>query len=109
MNSKYHAKKVKTADGTFDSKKEYKRWIELNLLQQAGIIDMLDKQVKYELIPKQKDPKGKAVRAVTYTADFVYLENGEFIVEDTKGYKTEVYKLKKKLMYQKYGIWIKET
>ena len=113
--SKYHAKKV-TADGmTFDSKKEYQRWKELSLLQRAGKISGLKRQVEFELIPAQFAPDtfgirggripGKCLeRKLSYIADFVYLEpisgietdefgNAKFydgyetIVEDVKGYK----------------------
>ena len=104
--NKYGAKKVKTADGQeFDSQKEYRRWCELKLLQRAGRISDLKRQVQYELIPKQDGE-----RACTYVADFVYIDSdGNTVVEDTKGVRTDAYKIKRKLMLQKYGIRIKET
>ena len=79
------------------------------LRQRAGKIQNLKRQVKFELIPTQyKD--GKCIfKKTSYIADFTYIENGEFIVEDSKGFKTEVYNIKKKLMYQVHGIIIKET
>ena len=104
--NKYGAKKVKTLDGqVFDSQKEYRRCIELQLLERAGKISDLHRQVKYELIPKQKGE-----RACTYVADFVYRDSdGNIVVEDTKGVRTDAYKIKRKLMLHKYGITIKET
>lgn len=105
--NKYGAKKVKTSDGqVFDSRKEYDRWCILRLLERAGRISDLKRQVSYELIPKQG-----TMRACSYIADFVYCESGETVVEDCKGYKkgTEAYKIKKKLMLWVHGIRIKET
>ena len=106
--SKYHSRKV-TKDGiTFDSLKEYRRFCELSLLQKAGKVTDLQRQVKFELIPSQRI-NGKVVeRACTYVADFVYTENGKKVVEDTKGFKTKDYIIKRKLMLYKYGIQVKE-
>lgn len=107
--TKYYSRKV-TVDGqVFDSKKEYKRWCELVLLQKAGQVTDLKRQVKYELIPSQKVGKRVAERACTYVADFVYTENGETVVEDTKGFKTKDYIIKRKLMLWVHGIRIKEV
>lgn len=107
--SKYYNQKI-TVDGiTFDSKKEYRRYRELCLMERAGEIDNLERQVKFELIPTQKK-NGKVVeRACSYVADFVYNENGEQVVEDTKGIRTEAYKIKRKMMRWLYGIEIKEV
>lgn len=107
--NKYHAKKV-TANGiVFDSKKEAKRYQELLLLERAGQINHLERQVKFELVPSQKI-NGKVVeRAVTYKADFTYYENGNYVVEDTKGIKTKDYIIKRKLMLSVFGIQIKEV
>lgn len=105
MKNKYGAKKVTAPDGQkFDSQKEYHRYCVLKLLQRAGKISDLQRQVKFELIPKQDGES-----AVSYVADFTYYQNGEFIVEDVKGYKTDVYRLKKKLLLWVHGIRIKET
>ena len=105
MRNKYGARRVRTLDGqVFDSQREYYRWCELRLLERAGIISGLQRQVKYELIPKQDGE-----RACTYVADFVYYEDGKLVVEDSKGHKTEAYKIKKKLMLWVHGIKIKET
>ena len=108
--SKFHSKKV-TVDGiTFDSVREARRWQELRLLEKAGKIRCLDRQIKYELIPSQKDEDGKVIeRPVSYVADFFYVENGKTIVEDAKGFKTKDYILKRKLMLYIHGIQIRES
>lgn len=103
--TKYHSVKTRTADGiAHDSKKEANRWVELCLLQRAGVITDLTRQATYELIPKQDGE-----RAVNYIADFVYRKDGKTVVEDCKGVRTEVYKIKRKLMLWRYGIRILET
>lgn len=107
--SKYGSRKV-TVDGmTFDSRKEYLRFCELRLLEKAGEITDLKTQVKFELIPSQK-LDGKVVeRPVHYIADFVYKQGGRTVVEDTKGFKTKDYILKRKLMLHVHGIRIREV
>ena len=103
--SKYGNRKIKAPEGqVFDSVKEFHRWGCLRLLERAGKIKDLKRQVKYELIPKQNGE-----RACTYVADFVYYEDGKLVVEDSKGHKTEAYKIKKKLMLWVHNIKIKET
>ena len=108
--SKYRSRKVSVDDITFDSAKEARRYGELKLLERAGIISGLRLQVPYLLIPSQTDCRGKVVEhAVRYIADFVYQENGKEIVEDVKGMRTDVYKLKRKLMLYVHGITVKEV
>lgn len=105
--NKYGNIKTMTFDGIkHDSQKEANRWCELKLLQRAGKISELERQVPFELIPKQDGE-----RACTYVADFVYMENGVKVVEDvkSKATRTESYKIKKKLMLWVHGIKIKET
>ena len=102
--SKYHAKKTEFDGHIFDSYREAQRYAILKILQGQGHIKNLRTQVKYELIPKQTGE-----RAVYYVADFVYEEDGKEVVEDCKGFRTDVYKMKRKLMLQRYGIKIKET
>ena len=105
--NKYGAKKITDpATGfTFDSKAEFIRWCELRIMERAGKLSDLKRQVKYELIPKQKGE-----RACTYVADFVYIDSdGNTVVEDTKGVRTDAYRIKKKLMLWVHGIRIKET
>ena len=124
--SKYHNKKI-TVDGiTFDSKREYNRFRELSLLERAGEISNLRRQVKFVLIPAQyeKTPErytsgkrkgelkqGKLLeRECAYLADFVYIDNtGKKVVEDTKGVKTKDYIIKRKLMLFRFGIRINEV
>ena len=91
---------------TFDSKHERDRYVELTLLEKAKVIQDLKTQVSFPLIPKSKYG-----REIKYVADFTYYENGELVVEDTKSpiTKTPVYRLKKRLMAEKYDIEIKET
>ena len=103
--NKYGARKLTAPDGQkFDSVKEFHRWGCLRLLERAGKITDLKRQVTFELIPKQDGE-----RACTYVADFTYYENGQYVVEDCKGYKTEVYRIKKKMMLWVHGIRITET
>ena len=106
---KYHNKKIEIDGMKFDSKKEYQRYLELKLLQRAGYISDLERQVKFILIPSQKI-NGKVVeREVTYKADFVYKDDsGQTVVEDVKGFKTKEYILKRKMMLYFKGIRIKE-
>lgn len=120
--NKYNARK----SGGFDSEKESRRWQELLLMQRAGAISHLERQVKFELIPAQREPdrtgarggtiRGKTIeRAATYIADFSYYDKAtnKTIVEDVKGYRdSEAYKLyviKRKLMLWRYGIRIREV
>ena len=106
--SKYKNKKTIVNGIEFDSKKEANRYQELLLMQRAGIITDLKMQVPYTLVPAFNLNK-KRYRAMNYVADFVYKENDQEIVEDTKGYRTEVYKIKKKLMAYIYQIEIREV
>jgi len=108
---KYGNKKIVTEDGEFDSQREYRRWCELKLLQRAGEISNLNRQVAFGLIPSQRDEKGKVIeREVKYVADFTYFErDGTFVVEDSKGMRTKEYIIKRKLMLKEHGIRIKEV
>lgn len=109
MASKYHSRKV-TRDGmTFDSVKEYRRFCELRLLERSGAITDLQRQVKFELIPSQRIGGKVVERACGYIADFVYIENGKKVVEDTKGFRTPEYIIKRKLLLYVHGIRIKEV
>lgn len=114
--SKYHARKCHG----YASEKEYGRAQELKLMAKAGIISDLREQVSFVLIPAQygtcgTDPKGRPVRiclekSCRYIADFVYTDNatGSTVIEDTKGFRTPEYKIKRKLMLWVHGITIKE-
>lgn len=102
--SKYHAQTTLVDGIRFASRKEAARYRELRLLEQAGAIQDLHLQVPFVLLPKSQYG-----RAVKYIADFVYIQGGKQVVEDAKGYRTDVYKLKRRLMAELLGIEIKET
>ena len=124
--NKYHNRKVKTSDGlVHDSKREARRWIELKLLERAGQIKDLKRQVKFVLVPAQHEEsiigkrggvkKGKLIeRELSYIADFVYtdIRTEEMIVEDAKGFKGggaySVFTIKRKLMLTIHNIKIRE-
>ena len=104
--SKYKNEPI-TIDGhTFPSRREANRYSQLSILQKAGIIRDLKLQVPFELQPSFKHPEtGKTIRAIKYIADFTYYdENGIFHIEDTKGYHTKDYELKKKLMLYRGNV-----
>ena len=111
--SKYHSRKTERGGITFDSRREADRWQELILLQRAGKIAGLNRQVKFELIPAQgREWKGDtAERATYYIADFTYIEDGRLIVEDvkSKATRTPEYRIKRKLMRWVHGIRIREV
>ena len=127
MVRKYKNRKVTTSEGlVFDSTKEYKRWCELKVMEASGIITDLQRQIKFVLIPAQREPdtvgkrggvkQGKLIeRECVYYADFCYqvTETGETVVEDVKGYKKggaySIFKIKKKLMLYVHNIKIKEV
>lgn len=103
--NKYGAKK----SGGYDSKKERNRANELKLMQRAGLISNLREQVKYVLIPTQRNSTGGLLeKECSYYADFVYDKDGTTVVEDTKGVRTPEYRLKRKLMLYVHGISIVE-
>lgn len=109
--SKYNSKKTIVDGQVFDSRKEAKRYQELLFLERAGVIKNLSRQVKFVLIPSQRDEvTGKVVeRECSYRADFKYTEDGKTVVEDVKGFKTKEYIVKRKMMLWKYGIRIREV
>lgn len=123
MNMRKYRNKKATADGkVFDSIKERNRYLELVSLQKKGVISDLQLQVRFTLIPTQREPdkigvrggkiKGKVIeRECAYIADFTYFDNRtkEKVVEDTKGFRTPDYKLKRKLMLWVHGIRVKEV
>ena len=123
--NKYGNKKVMYDGIVFDSKKEAVRYAELKLLERSGHITDLERQVPFELIPTlREEPNeqykrgakkgqfkpGKVIeRPCYYIADFVYTEDGKKVVEDTKGFKTKDFIIKRKLMLYVHGIRIKEV
>lgn len=122
---KYGNQKIVSDGEVFDSKREYRRWCGLKMLEKEGKISGLERQVKFVLIPAQHEftgeyykrgkhkgePKpGKLIeREVSYVADFVYFTDAEQVVEDCKGMRTKDYVIKRKLMLFRHGIRIKET
>lgn len=123
MQNKYYNKKCTVNGIIFDSRKEARRYQELLLLERAGVIKSLQRQVKYVLIPAQYEsferygkngqeltPGKKLIeRECAYVADFVYVEDGKTVIEDTKGMKTKDYIIKRKLMLYTHGIRIREV
>jgi hypothetical protein len=106
MKTKYKATKTKIDGIVFASKKEAKRYGELKLLATARRISELELQKSFELQPKFRDKRTKKiVRPIVYICDFFYWDRDveAYIVEDVKGVKTDVYKLKKKLFLKKFG------
>jgi hypothetical protein len=110
----YQNQPVVTIDGQrFDSKAEARRCGELLLLQRAGAIRELRRQVPFEIIPAQIDRQGKTVYPASYLADFVYEEvdshgRWNLVVEDLKGIRSEADCMKRKLMLQVHGIDVRE-
>lgn len=101
--NKYKNKKIRIDNFVFDSIAEGKRYKELCLLQKANKIKSLELQPKFELQePFHKN--GKYYKAITYTADFMYLdiEKNCIVVEDVKGFQTKEFKLKQKMFEYKY-------
>ena len=108
ITNKYKNKKVVIDNRLFDSKKEANYYTKLKILKDAGKITDLELQKKF-ILQDKFTLNSKTYRAITYVADFVYKENGQVHVVDTKGYRTQVYKIKKKLFMKKFGIEIEEV
>jgi Protein of unknown function (DUF1064) len=101
-SSKYHAHQT-TLDGMrFDSKKEASRWAVLRLLERAGEIRGLERQNEFPL-------KVDGVTIGLYRTDFTYYEHGQLVVEDCKGYRTALYRWKKRHFETQYKLLIRET
>ena len=120
--SKFYSKKTVIDGMVFDSKKEAQRWLELKKKEELGEIHDLQRQVKYLLIPEQREPdtigkkggikKGALLeRECSYYADFVYWEDGceEPVVEDVKGIRLSDYIIKRKLMLFRHNIRVREV
>lgn len=105
--SKYKNRKVERNGVQYDSKKEAARGAVLELKQRAGEVSELKRQVKFILqdsfkIPSKKTKQGfETIKEIAYVADFTYFMNGEFYIEDVKGYKTPEYKIKAKMLRKK--------
>ena len=109
--NKYGAKKTEIDGITFASKHEAERYIELKYMERAHLISDLQLQRVFTLIVAQRDKDGKIIeRPCKYIADFVYKDkDGKTVVEDAKGMRTDVFRIKKKLMLSIYGIRVKEV
>ena len=107
---KYHNTKVIYNGIKFDSKKERDRYKNLELLENTNYICSLELQKKFLLQEGYTNAEGKKRRPIYYIADFYYYDyiDNKWVVEDTKGVRTEVYKLKKKLFEYKYNLTITE-
>ena len=101
--NKYNSRKVVVDGIKFDSHKEARRYKELKLLEKAKEIENLELQPKFLIQDKFKYGE-KTIRRISYVADFKYTHcrSGKEVVEDVKGYRTDVYKLKKKLFLYRY-------
>lgn len=129
MAMKYGNRKVEIDSIEFDSKKEAHRYWELKLLQRGGVISDLQLQREFELIPAQyetferygkkgqrlQDGKRCIEKSCVYKADFCYMQDGQLVVEDVKGYRDPAsagyakFTIKRKLMLWRYGIKINEV
>lgn len=118
--NKYNAVSLEYDGHKFASQKEFGRYLQLDQLQKSGRIFDLKCQVPFLLIPAQREPdkigprggvkQGKVLeKSCTYIAGFAYKQDGKTVVEDVKGYKTDVYILKRKLMLWVHGIRIREV
>lgn len=105
--NKYGNRKAMRGNITFDSIKEANRFDELMLLLRAGRITELRLQPEFTLQEAFTTPQGERIRAIKYRADFQYVQDGETIVEDVKGFRTKDYELKRKFMAGK-GITVRE-
>ena len=124
--NKYNAKKVEFDGQVFDSKKEKTRYEILKYAEEIGVIQDLQRQVRYELEPPvvekyEEQLKTKTViktrtvqRGIYYTCDFQYVIDGEVVVEDVKSSPVQAkldkaYQIRKKLLFARHGIKIKEV
>lgn len=106
--SKYSAKKCEIDGIKFDSEKEGKRYVQLKLLEKNKFISDLQLQVPF-VLQDGFEFNGKKILPIKYIADFTYWENGELVIEDVKGVKTDVYELKKKMFMYRYKKYIREV
>ena len=108
--NKFNARKITRCGQTFDSHQEYERWLVLDYMAKHGEIRDLRRQVKFELVPAYP---ALGLRALTYIADFAYVQDGKTVIEDVKGCKKgaayELFSAKKKMLYFRYGILVQEV
>jgi hypothetical protein len=108
--SKYNNEKVTYKGETFDSQKEFEYFLLLSDREKRGEIENLRRQVEFEIQPEFTDRNGNKIKKIAYMADFVYddVSEGRRHIVDVKGVRTDVYKLKKKLLAYR-GIMIEEV
>lgn len=100
---KYRAKPTVIDGHRFPSRREARRYGELKLLERAGLISQLELQPRFPITVG-------GIKVCTYVGDFMYANSkGERVIEDVKGMRTPMYKLKKKLLEATYGIRIQEV
>lgn len=108
--NKFRAKRTVVDGVTFASKREADRYCQLRTMERVGVIQGLELQPIFELLPSFTAAHGEKVRAITYIADFRYQEGKDQVVEDSKGFRTPEYKIKRKLFLAKYPQYLfKET
>jgi hypothetical protein len=108
--SKYRNVKVEFEGNVFDSKREANRWIMLRGAAMRGEITDLRRQTPFDLTTILRGNPERGFQSVgKYIADFTYYEKGQYIVEDAKGAKTDIYKWKKRHFEIEYGFKIRET
>ena len=114
--NKYRSQTAEVHGIKFQSKKEARRYQELMILLKNGDIKDLKLQYEITIQPSFKTPEGETVRAIRYKADFVYMKKHKLAnktdgwfreIEDTKGFRTKEYKIKKKMLAD-MGIYITE-
>lgn len=111
VKRKYNNQPTERNGIKFDSRKEANRYEELMLLLKAGEISDLKLQPQFTLQESYVTPEGERIRAIRYVADFSYWQEGDMVVEDVKSKATATaqYKMKKKLMQERFGISVKEV
>ena len=108
--SKYHNEQTEMAGLRFDSKKEARRYEQLMIMLSLGQIRDLRLQQDFTLQEGYTTPEGQRIRAIRYKADFVYTmcATGQRVIEDTKGKRTDVYMMKRKMMAER-GYMVREV
>ena len=103
MKRSKYGNRITEIDGIkFHSAKEARRYTELKILARAGVIKGLILQPRFPIVIN-------GVKVCTWIGDFEYIEDGNRVIEDCKGYKTDVYVIKRKLMLAVHNITIRET
>lgn len=101
-SSKYNNIRTQVGGYTFDSRKEAEHYLVLKGMQNCGAISNLQLQPSFPLVVN-----GELIGV--YRADFEFVQDGQRIVQDVKGYRTQMYNMKKKLISALYGIEIEEV